>query len=180
MRVDVISGMFSAVVVMGAIMVAASATLGAAGINNVQTADQAARALRPVAGDFAGLLFAAGIVGTGALAVPVLAGSTGYALSEALGWNESLSRKLREAPGFYGLIAASVIGAFVLGLVGVDPRLFFAAILNGLVAPPLILLMWLLGRSDEVEGHRSGRLSATLGFAAFVVMAGAPVAYLLL
>lgn len=92
MRVDVISGMFSAVVVMGAIMVAASATLGAAGINNVQTADQAARALRPVAGDFAGLLFAAGIVGTGALAVPVLAGSTGYALSEALGWNESLSR----------------------------------------------------------------------------------------
>lgn len=126
MRVDVISGMFSAVVVMGAIMVAASATLGAAGINNVQTADQAARALRPVAGDFAGLLFAAGIVGTGALAVPVLAGSTGYALSEALGWNESLSRKLREAPGFYGLIAASVIGAFVLGLVGVDSEAFFS------------------------------------------------------
>jgi NRAMP (natural resistance-associated macrophage protein)-like metal ion transporter len=182
MRVDVISGMFSAVVVMGAIMVAASVTLGAAGIHDVQTADQAARALRPVAGDFAGLLFAAGIVGTGALAVPVLAGSTGYALSEALGWNEGLSRRLREAPGFYGVIAASVIGAVVLGLVGVDPirGLFYAAILNGLVAPPLILLMWLLGRSDEVEGHRSGRLSATLGFAAFVVMAVAPVAYLLL
>jgi NRAMP (natural resistance-associated macrophage protein)-like metal ion transporter len=182
MRVDVVAGMFSAVVVMGAIMVAAAATLGAAGITNVQTADQAARALRPVAGNLAGLLFAAGIVGTGALAVPVLAGSTGYALAEAFGWNEGLSRRLREAPGFYAVIAGSVLGALVLGMVGIDPirGLYYAAILNGLVAPPLIFLMWIVGRSDEVGRHRSELLSTALVLAAFVVMAGAPVAYLLL
>jgi NRAMP (natural resistance-associated macrophage protein)-like metal ion transporter len=182
MRVDVVAGMFSAVVVMGAIMVAAAATLGATGITNVQTADQAARALRPVAGNLAGLLFAAGIVGTGALAVPVLAGSTAYALAEAFGWNEGLSRRLREAPGFYAVIAGSVLGALVLGLVGIDPirGLYYAAILNGLVAPPLILLMWIVGRSDDVSRHRSGLVSTALVLAAFVVMAGAPVAYLLL
>lgn len=181
MRVDVVSGMFSAVLVMGAIMIASAVTLGAEGITNVQTADQAAQALRPVAGDFAGLLFAAGIVGTGALAVPVLAGSTGYALAEAFGWNEGLSRKLREAPGFYAVIAASVIGALVLGTIGVDPirGLFYAAILNGLVAPPLIMLMLLLGRSQAVEGHRSRGLATVLGLTAFLVMAGAPIAYLL-
>jgi Mn2+/Fe2+ NRAMP family transporter len=128
------------------------------------------------------LLFAAGIVGTGALAVPVLAGSTGYALAEAFGWNEGLSRRLREAPGFYAVIAGSVLGALALGMVGIDPirGLYYAAILNGLVAPPLILLMWIVGRSDDVGRHRSGLLSTALVLAAFVVMAGAPVAYLLL
>lgn len=182
MRADVIAGMAAAVVVMGAIMIATSETLGASGITQIGTADEAARALRPIAGDLAGTIFALGILGTGALAVPVLAGATGYALSEAFGWNEGLSKKLREAPGFYAVIALALVVAVGLGFTGMDPvrGLYYAAILNGVVAPPLILLMLLLGRSDGMGEHRSGRLSTSVCLAAFVVMAGAPVAYLVL
>jgi Mn2+/Fe2+ NRAMP family transporter len=180
MRIDVVLGMAAAVLVMFCIMVASAATLGDRGISAISTADQAARALRPVAGAFASALFTVGIVGTGLLAVPVLAGSTAYALSEAMGWREGLSLKLRQAPGFYGVIAASVFVGLALGFVGVNPirSLYYAAILNGIAAPPLILLMFVLARSDAVDRHRSGPLSSTLVLAAFVVMAILPVLYL--
>jgi len=166
---------------MFAIMVASAATLAASGVTTIQTADQAAQALKPIAGSWAQLLFAAGIVGTGALAVPVLAGSTGYALAEALGWSEGLSRKLREAPGFYAVIGASIVVALGLGFVGVNPihALYLAAILNGLVAPPLILLMLVMSNSPRcLPEHRSRVASNTLTVVAIVVMTVLPIAYL--
>src|SRR5438132_14388609 len=106
--------MFSAVVAMFSIKLAAAATLCAHVATTIQTADQAARALQPLAGRLASLFFAAGIVGTGALAVPVLAGSTAYALSEAFRWREGLWRTLRTAPGFYGVIAGSMLVGLAL------------------------------------------------------------------
>jgi NRAMP (natural resistance-associated macrophage protein)-like metal ion transporter len=106
MRIDVVSGMSAGVLVMFAIMVSAASTLGVHGVNDVQTAAEAARALEPIAGRFASLLFAAGIVGTGLLAIPILAGSAAYALTETFGWREGLGRKPKEAPAFYGSSAA--------------------------------------------------------------------------
>ena len=181
-RVDVVSGMLSAVVVMFAIQVAAAATLGAHGATNIQSADQAARALEPLAGRLASLLFAAGIVGTGALAVPVLAGSTAYALSEAFRWKEGLWRTLRTAPGFYGVIAGAMLVGLALGFVGLSPirALYLSAILNGLAAPPLILLMLVLANSKGIMGERtSGPASNLFMGLALLIMAGLPIAYLI-
>jgi len=181
MRVDVVAGMTSAVAVMFAIMVASAATLHGHGITTIQTADQAARALRPIAGPVAGLLFALGIVGTGSLAVPVLAGSSAYAVAETFGWPEGLSRSFRKAFGFYGSMAAAMLVGLVLGFVGVNPirALYYSAILNGLAAPPLILLMLILSRTTKVCGSwRGGTASTVLLIAALVVMAGLPIAYL--
>jgi NRAMP (natural resistance-associated macrophage protein)-like metal ion transporter len=181
MRLDVVTGMTAAVVVMFSIMVAAAATLGARGITTITTADQAAQALEPIAGSLASALFALGILGTGLLAVPVLAGSTGYALSEAIGWREGLSLKLRQAPGFYSVIALALVAALALTYAGVDPirSLYYAAILNGIVAPPLIVLMLVLANSPAIGGHSSGIISNTFVVAAFAIMAVLPVAYLM-
>jgi Mn2+/Fe2+ NRAMP family transporter len=169
------------VVVMFAIQVAAAATLGAHGTATIQTADQAARALKPLAGRLASLLFAAGIVGTGALAIPVLAGSTAYALSEAFHWREGLWRTFRTAPGFYGVIAGSMFVGLALGFVGLNPirALYLSAIMNGLAAPPLILLMLILANSKATLGSRtSGPASNLFVVLALLVMAGLPIAYL--
>jgi NRAMP (natural resistance-associated macrophage protein)-like metal ion transporter len=181
-RIDVIAGMSSAVIVMFAIMVSSAATLGAHGVTTVQTADQAAKALEPIAGSIAGLLFALGIVGTGSLAVPVLAGSTAYAISESVGWDEGLSRKLRAAPGFYAVIVGSMLLGLVLNFVGLDPirALYLSAILNGLAAPPLILLMLILSNDKKLLGTHSGRrLSNVLLATALLLMTALPIAYLL-
>lgn len=181
MRVDVIAGMFSAVVVMFAIMTASSATLHARGITDVQTADQAARALRPIAGSLAGTIFALGIVGTGLLAIPTLAGSTAYASAEAFHWNEGLFRRFREAPGFYGVIIAAMGTGLALNAFGVNPikALYFAAILNGLAAPPLILLMLILSNSHAVGRQQGGRVSDALVGLAFLVMTASAIAFLI-
>jgi Mn2+/Fe2+ NRAMP family transporter len=173
MRLDVAAGMGSGVGVMFAIMVTAAVTLGAHGAVQVDTAEQAAQALRPLAGKLAGLLFAAGIVGTGLLAVPVLAGSTAYAVAETLGWREGLGRRVSQARAFYAVIAASMLVGVGMGFVGVGPirALYLAAILNGVAAPPLLLLL-LLACSKAVLGqHRSGLLSQLLVGGAAVVMA---------
>jgi NRAMP (natural resistance-associated macrophage protein)-like metal ion transporter len=180
MRVDVFTGMTSAVAVMFAIIVASATTLGAHGIHNIQTADQAAQALRPVAGPAAGMLFAIGIVGTGLLAVPVLAGSTAYAISEAMRWSEGLSKHFRQARGFYGVIIATMGLGLVLDVVGVNPirALFLAAVLNGLAAPPLLLLMLILSNTRaELGAETGGRVSSALVGVAFLLMTGAPIAY---
>jgi Mn2+/Fe2+ NRAMP family transporter len=180
-RADVIAGMVAAVGIMFAIMVASAATLGAHGVTDVETADQAARALEPLAGRFAGTLFALGIIGTGALAVPVLAGATGYALSEAFGWREGLSRRFRDAPGFYGAIVAATAVGITMGFVGVNPirALYWAAILNGLAAPPIILLMLILSNSHRAVGRLTGGVVSDMLVAiAFLVMAALPIAYL--
>ncbi len=183
MRGDVGAGMISAVGVMFAIMVAAATALHGVHGGQVATAAQAASALEPAAGRFASLLFTLGILGTGALAIPVLAGSTGYALSEAFGWHEGLSSTLRRAPGFYIVITAAVLAGLGMSVVGIDPihGLFLAAVLNGLVAPPLILLMLLLVNDERTVGQwRSGWLSNTLVGLALFAMVAAPVAYLLI
>jgi Mn2+/Fe2+ NRAMP family transporter len=135
---------------------------------------QAAEALRPLAGGLAGLLFAAGIVGAGLLAVPVLAGSTAYAIAESVGWPEGLSRRARQARALYAVIAISILLGAAMNLIGISPirALYLAAILNGVAAPPLLMLIALLGRSGDVLGrHRSGPLSQLLVGAAAVIMA---------
>jgi Mn2+/Fe2+ NRAMP family transporter len=182
MRVDVIGGMISAVAIAFVIMVVAAATLHQAGITQVATAEQAADALRPLAGDLAGLIFTVGIVGLGLLAVPVLAGSSAYALAEAFDWHEGLSRTFRQAKGFYLVIAASMLGGVLIGFLGIDPirSLYYAAILNGVTAPPLIALMLVLARDPAILGrHTSGRLSTTILTATVVISVALPILYLL-
>jgi Mn2+/Fe2+ NRAMP family transporter len=180
MRVDVFSGMTAGVVVMFAIMVTSASTLGKEGVTQVETAAQAAKALEPIAGGFASALFALGIVGTGLLAIPTLAGSAAYALAEAFGWREGLGRSLRQAPGFYGVIAGAMILGLLLNFLGIDPirALFLSAILNGLAAPPLILVMLILSRRATASEMRGGWLSTALVATAFVAMSVAAVAYL--
>jgi Mn2+/Fe2+ NRAMP family transporter len=181
-RVDVVGGMASAVFIAFCIVVAAAVTLHADGITTIETADQAARALKPAAGDLAQLVFALGIVGLGLLAVPVLAGSAAYTLSEAFRWNEGLSRTFRQAPGFYLTLGGSMILGLALTFFAVSPiqGLYYAAILNGLVAPPLIVLMFLLARSRDVVGRwRSGPLATTILIVTIAASVVAPVGALL-
>jgi NRAMP (natural resistance-associated macrophage protein)-like metal ion transporter len=182
MRGDVLAGMASAVLVMFAIMVASAATLGSKGVTTVQTAQQAAEALRPIAGRLASLLFTLGIVGTGLLAVPVLAGSTAFALSEAFGWREGLGRKFSGARKFYVVIAVAMLVGLAMNFVGIDPirALYFAAILNGVAAPPLILLMLILSNHQPTCGRWTGRRwsNALVGLA-LVLMTALPIAYVI-
>ncbi len=183
MRIDVLAGMLSGVAAMFAIMCTAAVTLGASGPVDINTAEQAAAALEPLAGSFAKVLFTLGIVGLGLLAVPVLAGSTAYAVSEAFHWNEGLSSRLKDAPGFYGVIVASM--AIGLGLVGIGVNpiraLYLSAIFNGVTAPPLILLIILLARSPDVLGeYRSGWASIVATSVAGVAMTIFPLAAWLL
>lgn len=181
MRVDVIGGMFSAVGIAFIIIVVTASTLHPAGITTVATAQQAADALSPLVGDFSRLIFAVGIVGLGLLAVPVLAGSTAYALSEALGWHEGLSRTFRQARGFYLILGGSMLTGISIEIAALDPirALYYAAILNGLAAPPPIVLMLLLGRDERVVGaHRSGRLSLVIVGLTIVFSIAAPIVYL--
>jgi NRAMP (natural resistance-associated macrophage protein)-like metal ion transporter len=180
MRVDVVSGMSAGVLVMFAIMVSSAATLGAHGSQDVATAAEAARALEPIAGRFASLLFAAGIVGTGLLAIPTLAGSAAYALAETFGWREGLGRTLKEAPGFYGVVTAAIAIGLGLNFLGIDPirALYVSAILNGLAAPPLILLMLILSRYRRPQ-VQSGWLSDGLMVIALLVMTASAAVYLI-
>src|SRR2546425_3204772 len=182
MRIDVVAGMTTAVGIMFSILVVSASTLGAHGITTIGTAAQAAEALKPLAGQFAGLLFAVGVVGTGALAVPVLAGSTGYALAEVFAWNEGLAKSFHQARGFYIVIIGSMFVGLLMNVVGLQPiqALVYAAVINGVAAPPLILLMLLLG-NDKRAAHRyrSGWLSNVLVGSACLLMTALPLAYLI-
>jgi NRAMP (natural resistance-associated macrophage protein)-like metal ion transporter len=180
MRLDVIAGATSGVLIMFAILVATAVTIGVHP-TTIETADQAAQALRPLAGDFAGLLFAAGVVGTGLLAVPTLAGSSAYALAEAAHWREGLARTLRQAPGFYTIIIIGMAIGAGLNLIGIPPikALYASAILNGLAAPPIMVLMLLASRTNTLGRWRSGWLSTVLVAAAVLVMTVLPLWYLL-
>jgi len=181
MRTDVVAGMFFSNVVMWFIIVTAAATLYRNGVTDIDSATKAAEALRPLAGPFAFLLFAAGIVGTGLLAAPILAGSAAYAVAETFKWPESLALKLKQAPGFYGVIAlATVIGA-AMNLLGVNPvkALYYSAILNGLVAPPLLIMLMLMSNNRRIMRARiNGRLSNLLGWITTLAMTAAAVALL--
>jgi len=181
MRGDVIAGMSSGVFVMFAIMVTSAATLGSHGITQIGTAEQAAQALEPLAGSMAKWLFTLGIMGTGLLAVPVLAGSTSYALSETFGWREGLSLKLSQAKAFYVVIFSSMMVGLSMNFIGFNPvrALYWSAVLNGLAAPPLIIMILLLSRKPHVLGeHVSGRVSTTLVALAAIFSTTLPVLYL--
>lgn len=181
MQVDVIGGMTSAVVIAFVIMVVTASTLHPAGITTIATAQQAADALQPIAGDLSGLVFALGVVGLGLLAVPVLAGSSAYAFSEAVSWHEGLSKTFREARGFYVILAGSMLAGVALDVFALDPirALYYAAILNGLAGPPLIALMLILARDVDVVGeHRSGMLSTSVVGATVAISVALPIAYL--
>lgn len=145
MRGDVVAGISSGVFVMFAIMVVSAATLGENGITSIGTAEEAALALEPLAGSSAKYLFALGIVGTGLLAVPVLAGSTSFALSETFGWREGLGLKMSQAKAFYWVILGSMLVGLFFNFIGLNPvrALYWSAILNGLAAPPLIVMILL-------------------------------------
>jgi Mn2+/Fe2+ NRAMP family transporter len=181
MRGDVFAGMLTGVFIMFSIMVTAGATLHQAGINEIASAEDAAMALKPLAGDFAGLLFLLGILGVGLLSVPVLAGSTAYAVAETFGWRESLERKPLEARSFYAVILTSMILALLLNLIGIEPMqfLFLAAVLNGLSAPILMVIVFVLARDKKLlGGWASGRLSQLVLGLAILAMVALPVLWL--
>ncbi len=182
MRQDVWSGMFISNVVMFFIIAACGGTLYASGITTIQTAADAANALRPIAGNQASLLFTLGIVGTGMLAIPVLAGSASYALSEAFGWRQGLYRKWNQANAFYGVIIVSTLLGATMNFVGLDPikALIYSAVANGLVAPVVLVLILLLSRNPKVMGERVNAVWAnTIGWATTVIMTIAGIATVL-
>ena len=132
-----------------------AATLHAHGITDINTSAQAAEALRPIAGQFTFVVFSAGIIGIGLLAVPVLAGSCAYALGEALGWTTGLAREPLDAKAFYGTIAAATLIGIGINFVGIDPikALFWCAVINGVVAVPLMIVMMIMAMQTKVMGR---------------------------
>ncbi len=178
LRVDVITGMFVSNFIMYFIILTTAATLHAHGIVKIETAHQAAEALRPLAGNAAYLLFTLGLIGTGMLGVPVLAGSCAYAISEAAAWRGSLEKKPRGASGFYTVLGVAMFVGLLINYLHVDAvkMMFWSAVLNGLLAPPLILLVILLTSDRKVMGHQvSSRFEQILGWLTFAFMAGAAV-----
>lgn len=177
-RTDVLTGMFFSNLVMYFIILTTAATLNAHGQTDIETARQAAEALRPLAGNGAYLLFTLGIVGTGMLAVPVLSGSAAYAVAEAESWRGSLDDRPRLAPRFYAVVAASMLLGLALDYVGFNAvkMLFYSAVLNGVLAPPLIVLVVLLTSNPKVMGNRtSSRSLRYLGWATALIMTAAAV-----
>ena len=154
MRFDTYIGMGYSNVISLFIIVATAATLNAHGVIDIQTSAQAAEALRPIAGVFTFALFAAGIIGIGLLAVPVLAASGAYALGEALGWTTGLDRKPLDAKAFYVTIAISTLVGVGINFVGLDPikALFWSAVINGVVAVPLMVIIMLMAMREDVMG----------------------------
>jgi len=179
LRVDVTTGMFASNLIMYFIILTTAATLHAHGIVKIDTAKQAAEALRPLAGNAAYLLFTLGLIGTGMLGVPVLAGSCAYAISEAAAWRGSLEKKPRGARKFYTVLAVAMALGLAIDYAGLDAvkMLFWSAVTNGVLAPPLILLILLLTSDPNVMGSRiSSRTERSLGWITFVVMTVAAVA----
>lgn len=173
MRIDVWSGMFISNLVMFFIIIVCGATLFAHGITNIETAAQAAEALKPLAGNGAYLLFAIGIIGTGLLAVPILAGSTSYALAESFKWKSGLHRRLKEAYAFYGVIIVSMLVGLLLNFVGLDPikALIYSAIINCIVAPIVLIFIVSISSNPEIMGkYANGRKTKYLGWFVTIVM----------
>jgi NRAMP (natural resistance-associated macrophage protein)-like metal ion transporter len=178
-RFDVFSGMAFSNIVMFAVIAATAATLAAHGQHDVASADQAAAALEPIAGRFASSLFALGFIGSGMLAVPVLAGAGSAGLAGLLGKPAGFSRKPQEAPVFYGLVALGTFGGMALSLAGLDPirLLVFVAIVNGVAAAPFLFITLLISGNRDIMGtYTNGRLSTIVGWTTFAIMAVAAAA----
>ena len=170
---DTWSGMLYSDLTAYFIILATAVTLHVAGVTDINTAAQAASALRPLAGEFAYLLFALGILGVGLIGVPVLAGSGAYALSEVMGWKEGLERKATDARGFYSIIAVSVLAGLVIQYSPISPMkaLFWSAVINGVVAVPLMVVIILLVSKKSVMGaYTASKTLVILGWIATVVM----------
>jgi NRAMP (natural resistance-associated macrophage protein)-like metal ion transporter len=180
-RLDTYVGMAFSNLVALFIMLTTAATLHAHGITDIATSSQAAEALRPIAGRFAFIVFALGIIGTGLLALPVLAGSAATALGEALGWKVGLTRKPRQARAFYAAIAVATLFGVALNISTLDPvkALFWSAVLNGVVAVPVMVMMMLMAVRRDVMGRFTIRpMLCVLGWLATLVMALAAVGML--
>ncbi|MEP7056273.1 MAG: divalent metal cation transporter [Caldimonas sp.] len=178
---DTFVGMTFSNLIALCIVVATAVTLNAHGVTNIQTSAQAAEALRPVAGEFAFAIFALGIIGTGLLAVPVLAGSAAYAVSELFGWKAGLSHGFREARGFYLIIIAATGIGTAMGAVEVDPikALVWSAIVNGVISVPIMVVLMMIGQSRRLMGKFTiSNRHRFFGWSATLVM-GAAVAFML-
>ena len=186
-RVDTAAGMFAAEIAQWFIIITTASVLFKNGVTNIRTAADAAKALEPLvrsfpdAGAAARTIFAVGIVGLGLLGIPVLAGAAGYALSEAFGWKEGLSRKWNDARGFYSVIAVATLIGLSLNFVGIDPMkaLVFTAVFNGIAAVPLLFVIARINSEKRILGkYRGGRLSVGMVWLTFAVMGLSCVALL--
>jgi NRAMP (natural resistance-associated macrophage protein)-like metal ion transporter len=178
-RADVVAGMTLSNGIMYFIILTAGATLHRAGLTDVQTAQEAAQALRPISGALSSVLFAAGIIGPGMLGVPVLAGSAAYAVAEARGWARGMDLHVRAAPHFYTLIGIATVLGTLLDFTHLNPirMLFWSAVINGLLAPPLILIVILVCNNSAVMGkHRNGWVINLFGGLAALLMSAAAIA----
>ena len=178
-RLDTWIGMAFSNLVALCIMATAAATLHQAGVTEITTAEQAASALRPIAGDFSFLLFSLGIIGTGLLAVPVLAGSAAYAVAESRRWPTGLGLSLAEARGFYAVLAAATLVGVAVDFTHIDPvkALYFAAVVNGVISVPIMVVMMKLAVEPDVMGpFTANRRLRALGWLSVAVMAAAVVA----
>lgn len=175
---DVNLGMFFSNLVMYFIILATAATLFRAGKTDIQSAYDAAQALKPIAGEAASALLAVGLIGAGFLAVPILTGASAYALAEAFGWKRGLDYKPARAKEFYALIAISTLVGMMINFVGINPikALFWTAVINGILAPPLLVLIMFVANNKKVMGERAnGRAVNALGWVATLAMALAAI-----
>ena len=175
---DINAGMIFSNFVAFFIIVTTAATLGAHGKHDIASAQDAAQALRPLAGNLAALLFTLGMVGTGILAVPVLAASSAYVAAETFRFREGLSEKPRRAKGFYGVIAAGIVIGVAMDLLKIDPikALFWSAILNGVAAVPLIaVIVWLCSNTSIMHEWRSSPIARAWGWFSVALMGAATV-----
>ncbi len=181
-KIDTIVGMVFCNVVFYFVILAAGATLHISGKTDIQSATDAAQALRPLAGDLATVLFAIGLIGAGLLAVPVLTGSAAYAVAETFGWPSGLDEKPRHAKKFYGVIAVSTLVGVGIDFLGINPikALFWTAVINGVVAPPLLVVVMLVANNKRVMGDRTnGHFTNMIGWLAALIMSAAAIAMFL-
>ncbi len=173
MTTDINVGMLLSNVVMFFIILTAASVLNTSGITHIDTVDEAAKALEPLAGQFATIFFTLGVIGTGLIAIPVLAGSQSYMLAETFGWETGLNKKFSQARGFYTTIIASLLVGLSLDFLGISPikALYYTAILYGVTAPVLIAIVIHIANNKKIMGrHTNSRLSNILGFITLVVM----------
>lgn len=179
MRKDTAIGMAFSQIIMWAIITTTAGTLHIHGITDIQSADQVARALEPLvktfpnAGEISKIIFALGIIGTGLLAIPVLAGSSGYALSDAFGWNQGVSKKFKQAKGFYMIVASSTIIGLWINFTDIDPikALVYTAVINGVVAVPILFTIMKIANDKKILGYNTNKLwPNVIGWLTFVIM----------
>lgn len=178
MRLDIDFGMLFSNVVMYFIILTSGVILFSGGIHQIDTVDQAAVALRPLAGKLTYLLFALGMLGTGFLAIPVLAGSLSYIISESFGWEEGLNKKFHEAKGFYMVIIISLLVALSINFIGISPvqSLIYTAILYGITAPVLIAMILHICNNKKIMGEFTNRMrSNILGTLTLLIMTAAAI-----